>query len=181
MKRILIFVGSFVLVIAVFAFAALREGKTIPSFQTTLLDGRTIAVQTDKGKLSVRIKDQKGNQIVTPKALLLDFWATWCSPCQVTSRWLKELHQNYSKKGLLILAISVDEDGRASVEPFVKEEKTPYLVALDPKADVANRFKVEGLPTIFVVNEKGTIVRVFVGMPSGLKEIERALQSAGVR
>lgn len=82
---------------------------------------------------------------------------------------------------MLILAISIDEDGRASVVPFVKEEKTPYLVALDPRAEIANRFKVEGLPTIYVVNEKGVIVRVIEGLPSGLKELEVALQAAGVR
>lgn len=181
MKRTLILAIAVTLVATIFAFATLKEGKNIPSFQTTLLDGRKVVVQTDKGKLGVQIKDQKGNQSLTPKALVLDFWATWCPPCQVTSQWLKKLHQSYSKKGVLILAVSVDEDGRASVEPFVKEEKTPYFVALDPKADVVNRFKVESLPTIFIVNEKGTIVKVFIGMPSGLKELEHALQIAGVR
>lgn len=180
-KRILFWAGVAALLVTVFAFATtLKEGKPIPSFQTTLLDGRTVVVRTDNGKLSVHIKERKGNQTINPKALVLDFWATWCPPCQVTSQWLKKLHQTYSKKGVLILAISVDEDGRTSVEPFVKSEKTPYMVALDPKAQVAEKFKIEGLPTIFVVNEKGTIVKIFVGMPSGLKEIERALKEAGV-
>jgi len=164
-----------------FALAALREGKPIPPFQANLLDGKVAVVQVDKGKLSVQIKDKKGNQTLTPKALVLNFWATWCPPCQVTSKWLSRLHQKYQRRGVLILAIGIDEDGKASVLPFVKEEKTPYLVALDPKAEVANRFKVEGLPTIYVVNEKGVIVRVIEGMPSGLKELEAALQAAGVR
>jgi thiol-disulfide isomerase/thioredoxin len=179
--RALMAVGITLLLIITFALASLREGKPIPSFQANLLDGKVAVVQVDKGKLKVQIKDKKGNQTLTPKALVLDFWATWCTPCQVTSKWLSQLHRKYQNKGVLILAISVDEDGRASVVPFVKEEKTPYLVALDPRAEVANRFKVEGLPTIYVVNEKGVIVRVIEGLPSGLKELEAALQAAGVR
>ncbi|MCS3919551.1 TlpA disulfide reductase family protein [Fervidibacter sacchari] len=180
MTRALMVFGIASSLFIVFALAALREGKPIPSFQANLLDGKVAVVQVNKGKLSVQIKDKKGNQTLIPKALVLDFWATWCPPCQVTSKWLSQLHRKYQKKGVLILAISIDEDGRASVVPFVKEEKTPYLVALDPRSEVANRFKVEGLPTIYVVNEKGIIVRVIEGLPSGLKELEAALRAAGV-
>ncbi|MCS7192379.1 MAG: TlpA family protein disulfide reductase [Armatimonadetes bacterium] len=181
MRRILFFSGAFFLAATIFALAALKEGKTIPSFQTTLLDGRKVVVQNDKGKLSVQIKGSKVNQNLAFKVLVLKFWATWCRPCQITGQWLKKLHQTQNQKGVLILAVSIDEDGRASVEPFVKENKTPYLVALDPKAEVADQFKVEALPTIFVIDKKGTIVKVFVGMPSGLKELQEAFRSAGVR
>lgn len=180
-KGVLSILGISTLLVIVFAFGALREGKTIPSFQATLLDGKVAVVQVEKGKLSVQIRDRKGSEVFKPKVLILDFWATWCPPCQVTSKLLNQLHHKYQKKGLLILAVSVDEDGRASVAPFVKEEKTPYLVVLDPKAEIANRFKVEALPTLYFVNEKGVIIRTIEGMPSGLKEMERVLRSAGVR
>ncbi len=180
MVRILLAVGICTLLVIAVALATLKEGKPIPSFQVNLLDGKVAVVQLDKGKLKVQIKDKKGNQTLTPKALVLDFWATWCPPCQVTSKWLSQLHHKYHKKGVLILAISVDEDGRASVAPFVKEEKTPYLVALDPRSEIANRFKVEGLPTIYVVNGEGIIVRVIEGLPSGLKELEAHLRTAGI-
>lgn len=181
MKRVLFVLGISALFAIVFAFGALKEGKPIPSFQVTLLDGKVAVVRTENSKLSVQIKDRKGNKTLKPKVLVLDFWATWCPPCQVTSKWLSQLHHKYQKKGVLILAISVDEDGRASVAPFVKEEKTPYLVALDPKSEVANRFKIEGLPTLYFVNEKGVVVRVIEGMPGGPKELERILQTMGVR
>ncbi len=181
MKRVWLAVGISTLFVIVSAFGTLKEGKPIPSFQTTLLNGKVAMGRVDKETLSVQIKDRKGNKTLKPKVLVLDFWATWCPPCQVTSKWLSQLHHKYQKKGVLILAISIDEDGRASVAPFVKEEKTPYLVALDPKAEIANRFKIEGLPTLYFVNEKGVIVRVIEGMPGGLKELERALQAAGIR
>ncbi len=181
MKRVMFVLGVNALFAIVFAFGALKEGKSIPYFQVTLLDGKVAVVRAENGKLSVQVKDQKGNRTLTPKVLVLDFWATWCPPCQVASKWLSQLHHKYQKKGVLILAISVDEDGRTSVAPFVKEEKTPYLVALDPKAEVANRFKIEGLPTLYFVNEKGIIVRVIEGAPGGPKELERILQTMGVR
>lgn len=181
MKRALFVAGIITSLVIVLAFGTLREGKPIPSFQARLLDGKVAVVQVNEGKLSVQIKDSKSSKTLKPKVLVLDFWATWCPPCQVTSKWLNQLHEKYHKKGVLILGVSIDEDGRASVAPFVKEEKTPYLIALDPKAEIANRFKVEGLPTLFFVNEKGNIVRVIVGMPSGLSELERVLRTAGVR
>lgn len=181
MARFFLVTGVTVLVLSAFAFAVLKEGKPVPSFQANLLDGRAVVVQVNKGKLSVQLRGGKANKTLKPKVLVLDFWATWCPPCQFTSKWLAQLHQKYHKEGLLILAISVDEDGRASVVPFVRREKTPYLVALDPRAEVANRFKVEGLPTIYVVNEKGVIVRVFVGMPNDRSELEKAIRSAGIR
>ncbi len=161
-------------------FAALREGKPIPSFQTTLLDGKTVVVRVVGERVSVQFKEGRNNRTLKPKVFLLDFWATWCPQCQVISKWLSQLHQKYHKKGLFILAISVDEDGRESVVPFVRQAKVPYTVALDPRAEVANRFKVEGLPTIYVVNEKGVIVRIFEGRPDSLSELERTLKAAGL-
>jgi thiol-disulfide isomerase/thioredoxin len=180
-KRVLFVLILSTLVATVSVFGTLKEGKPIPSFQANMLDGKVAVVRIENGKLSVHLKEQKGNRTLKPKVLVLDFWATWCPPCQVTSKWLSQLHHKYHKKGVLILSVSVDEDGRASVAPFVKEEKTPYLVALDPKGEIANRFKVEGLPTLYFVNEKGVIVRVIEGLPSGLKELEDTLRRAGLR
>lgn len=181
MARVLSFAGITALLVAAVASATLREGKPIPPFQVSLLDGKVAVVRVERGKLNLQLKDKKGATKLTPKALVLDFWATWCPPCQVSSKWLSQLHQKYRKKGVIILAISIDEDGRVSVAPFVKEEKTPYLVALDPRAEIANRFKVEGLPTIYVINEKGIVTWVIEGLPSGLRELELALQRAGIR
>ncbi len=180
MLRSALLVTSAMLFVFVVVASAVREGKTIPSFQTTSLDGKAVTVRVVNGKVTVSIKEGNRNQTLTPKVLLLDFWATWCPPCQVTSKWLADLHRKYQKKGLLILAISVDEDGRASVKPFVEATKVPYFVALDPKAVVANRFRVEGLPTLFIVNEKGVIVRVYEGLPDSPSELERSFRAAGL-
>lgn len=167
------------------AWAVLKEGKPIPSFQTALIDGRTISVTIEKDNLVVRMKGAKGNETVRPKVLILDFWATWCVPCHIASKQLAQIHQRYRRKGVVVLGISIDEDGRTSVVPFLKEHKTPYLIALDPKANVANRFQIEGLPTIYVINSKGTIVSVMEGVPENpdklTRSLEQSIRKAGVR
>lgn len=167
------------------AWAVLKEGKPIPSFQAALVDGKTILVTIEKGTLVVRMKGARGNETVRPKVLILDFWATWCAPCHIASQQLAQIYRRYQRKGVVILGISIDEDGRTSVVPFLRKNKTPYLIALDPKADVANRFQIEGLPTIYVVNSKGTIVSVMEGIPedpnSLTRSLEQAIRKVGVR
>jgi peroxiredoxin len=179
--------GLFILALGLVGsvWAVLKEGKPIPPFETTLVDGKAISVAIEKGALVLRMKGAKGNEIVRPKALILDFWATWCFPCHIASKQLAQIHQRYRQKGVVVLGISTDEDGRTSVLPFLKEHKTPYLIALDPKATVANRFRVEALPTIYVVNGKGVVIAAMEGVTDDPRElgraIERALKKAGVR
>ncbi len=167
------------------AWAVLKKGKPIPSFQAALVDGKTILVTIEKGTLVVRMKGAKGSETVRPKVLILDFWATWCAPCHIVSQQLAQIYRRYQRKGVVVLGISIDEDGRTSVVPFLKKNKTPYLIALDPKASVANRFQIEGLPTIYVVNSKGTIVSVMEGIPedpnSLTRSLEQAIRKVGVR
>ncbi len=181
MFRYIIGLMAAILLMSVTALAILREGKPIPNFRTTLLDGKTAEVRVEKGKLLVQIKGTKGNETLKPKALILDFWATWCGPCHLVGEWLNRLHQRYHKKGLMVLGISIDEDGRASVVPFVQEAKTPYLIALDPKAQVASRFKVEALPAIYIVNNKGVIAAAFEGLPDNQAQLERVVHRLGIR
>jgi peroxiredoxin len=145
--------GLFILALGLVGsvWAVLKEGKPIPPFETTLVDGKAISVAIEKG----------------------------------ASKQLAQIHQRYRQKGVVVLGISTDEDGRTSVLPFLKEHKTPYLIALDPKATVANRFRVEALPTIYVVNGKGVIIAAIEGVTDDPRElgraIERALKKAGVR
>lgn len=163
--------------------ATLPEKKLIPTFQTTLLDGRKVTVKVNKeGQLVVIVTGGgKKTRTYKPRALLLDFWATWCPPCRQLGKWLKALHKRYAKKGLFILGISVDEQGKRVVAKYVKDKKVPYWVALDPKAKVAATiFKVELLPTLYVINRKGIIVKVFEGLPDGEKALLASLKGCGI-
>src|ERR1051326_250236 len=89
-----------------FALAIKKEGvrKNAPDFELIDQNGKT-----------VHLSDYKG------KVVLIDFWATWCVPCKAEIPWLIELHKKYGPEGLVLLGISMDEDGWSVVNPFVEK------------------------------------------------------------
>ncbi len=56
------------------------------------------------------------------KVVLVNFWATWCQPCRVEIPWLIEFNQRYGPKGLVILGVAMDDEGKKVVEPFVNNQ-----------------------------------------------------------
>jgi thiol-disulfide isomerase/thioredoxin len=114
-------------------------------------------------------------------AYLLEFWATWWTPCQEAMAHLNRLHHQYKDKGLVVIGQNVKEAGATNVEPFVKRmgKLVSYRVALDGGA--TNRFSGKmlenwlyaaeaGIPTAFIIDKKGKIS--FIGHPD---EIDDAL------
>ena len=71
------------------------------------------------------------------KVVFLNFWATWCKPCEEEMPGMERLYQKYKDKGLVVLAISEDADGAGAVAPFVKKHGLTFPVGLDPKMSVA--------------------------------------------
>jgi AhpC/TSA family len=70
------------------------------------LDGSTVSLNQYKGKV-----------------VLVNFWATWCEPCKAEIPWLIEFNHKYGPKGLVILGIAMDDDGKKVVEPWVKTKR----------------------------------------------------------
>src|SRR5260370_38095790 len=75
----------------------------------------------------VKFKDLDGNDVTLAKykgsVVLVDFWATWCEPCYVEIPWLIEMQQKYAAKGFTVLGVSMDEDGKGAVVPFLAKER----------------------------------------------------------
>ncbi len=138
-----------------------RDHKSAPNFALEDVSGKT-----------VRLSDSQG------RVRLVDFWATWCAPCREAIPDFKDLHAKYAEKGLTILAISMDDEPRKILPPFVEQWKIPYtnLIGSD---EVAESFGgVFGLPTTFLVDRDGSIVDRWVGgVPKEVfeKEIRKAL------
>lgn len=145
----------------------LREGsdasamvnKKAAAFSLPTLDGRTISLAEYKGK----------------KKVVLSYWASWCGPCRMELPILAEFYKKYHKdsSSFEFLAISID-DSRSDAEAFAESAKLPFPVLLDPDSKVADTYSVEAIPSLFVINENGTIIYGNTGMDQGL-EIELAL------
>ena len=135
-------------------------GSLAPDFTLTTLAGK-----------KVKLSDYRG------KAVLLNFWATWCGPCKVEIPWFMELEKQYGPQGLVVLGVAMDDDGKPAVQKFAQEMKIDYTVVLG-NDDVADEYGgVEGLPTTFYVDRSGHIVKKVAGLVSH-SEIEDGIKAA---
>ena len=122
--------------------------KPVPQFTLSSLNGKTVAM-----------KD------LSNKVVVIDFWATWCGPCREEIPHLNKLYSDYKGQGLEIVGISMD-DGPDVVKEFAREMRMEYPVVMGNE-ELAEQFGgILGLPTTFIVDRKGNIVKKFVGLPS---------------
>ena len=97
------------------------------------------------------------------KTLLITFFATWCPPCRQEIPTLIKLQEEYADKDFSVVALSVDERGPKVVRKLIESEKINYPVLMATRA-VANSFGgISGIPTTFLVNKKGNVVKKYPG------------------
>ena len=137
------------------------QGKTAPDFVLTSIDGKP-----------VKLSDFKG------KAVVLNFWATWCAPCKIEIPWFEDLQKQYGPQGLEIVGVNMDDNPTIdSIGKFAREQKINYTVLLGTE-QVADLYGgAEALPTTFYIGRDGKIVARAFGLISH-KEIEQNIQSA---
>jgi thiol-disulfide isomerase/thioredoxin len=108
--------------------------------------------------------------------VILDFWATWCGPCREEIPDFVRLQDKYRAQGLEIVGLSLDDDGEKAVRPFAEKHGVNYTMLLAAGTNTADRFGgVIGIPTTFVLDRQGRIVKKFIGM-MGPKTFEEAIQ-----
>jgi len=137
------------------------KGKPAPNFTLQDLSGKKVSLADFKGK-----------------ALLINFWATWCGPCKVETPWLVELRNQYAAKGFEVLGISAEGDDlqpgdkegwakdKAAIAKFVKEEKMPYPVLINGDSISKPYGGIDAMPTSFYVDRSGNVVNVQLGLTS---------------
>jgi thiol-disulfide isomerase/thioredoxin len=117
-----------------------------PDFSLTTLEGETLVLSDLEGQV-----------------VLLDFWATWCPPCREEIPGFIALQEKYGDRGLIIVGVSVDKDGRETVAAFVEDNKINYPIAMsDGKVEEAYG-PITGIPTTFLIEQGGRIVGKYVG------------------
>ncbi len=121
-------------------------GESAPAFVVRSLDGKTL-----------RLSDFKG------RAVVLDFWATWCAPCRAEIPTFKEWAKTLGPKGLTLVTIAMDDEGKPVVAPFVRENGIDYTVLLG-KPETPDAFGgVVGFPTKFLLDRDGKVVKTWTG------------------
>jgi cytochrome c biogenesis protein CcmG/thiol:disulfide interchange protein DsbE len=134
------------------------KGVEAPDFELKALDGKT-----------VKLSDLRG------KAVLLNFWATWCGPCKVEMPWLVDLQKKYGEQGLQIVGIAMEDDP-APVEEFTKNIGVNYTILMGKNA-VGDAYSVLGLPTTYYIDRSGKILDRHIGLVS-LSEIEEHIKTS---
>lgn len=96
------------------------------------------------------LKDLQG------KVVLVDFWASWCSPCLSSFPWMDELQKRHGQQGLVVVAVNLDQD-RALAETFLKKTAPQFRIEYDAQGRLAKQFGVQAMPTSFLIDRRGTI------------------------
>jgi len=98
------------------------------------------------------------------KIVILNFWATWCTPCTLEMPTLQALWMRYRERGLTVAAVSVDRGApRDLIAPYVRSLKLTFPILLDPEAKTAGAWRVSALPATFVIKPGGEVVGFAMG------------------
>ena len=106
----------------------------------------------------------------TGKILLLDFWASWCSPCKEALPYYETLQKRFAKVGLQVIAVSVDDDKKSALE-FLKDHNYQLSFFWDKDKNVAKSLGVKVLPTTLLIDSEGKILHRERGFFDSSKEV----------
>ncbi|MFQ6101674.1 MAG: peroxiredoxin family protein [Anaerolineae bacterium] len=104
----------------------------------------------------LRLSDLKG------QVVLVNFWATWCPNCRRELPALNTVYQELKNQGLVVVAVDIQES-LSHVAAFVEEHQLSFPIVLDSDGSVAQQYRVQGVPTSFVVDREGVIQETHVG------------------
>jgi cytochrome c biogenesis protein CcmG/thiol:disulfide interchange protein DsbE len=183
MKKGLFIAAGVVALLAVMVWANHKWPAPGTSTASTSAPGKP----TDAPTVTIKGLDDKDVTLQQYKGevVLVNFWATWCEPCKVEIPWMIEFQQKYSPRGFTILGVSMDEDGKKAIQPFLDKERfdvggqqvaMSYPILLGSDA-IAEKFGgILGLPTSMLFTRDGKKVRTIVGLVNH-DDISKAIES----
>jgi thiol-disulfide isomerase/thioredoxin len=208
MRRNTLVLGATLLILAIFAWAGWANWEYRRQVAERLLAGagqgelvpapggdstQTVSPLNGTPAPEFELKDLAGNKISLEsyrgKAVLINFWATWCGPCRLETPWIVELRQKYAAQGFEVLGVDTEGDdldkndkagwakATAAAGKFVAEEKIPYPVLLDGDSISHDYGGLDNLPTSYFVDRKGVVVAAQVGLTSE-SDIESKIEKA---
>jgi peroxiredoxin len=136
------------------------QSTVAPDFSLESLDGKTMHLSDFRGK-----------------AVLLNFWATWCGPCKIEMPWFVDLQKQYGSQGLQIVGVAMDDASKEDIGKFAKDMGVNYPILIG-KESVGDEYGgVPALPETFLIGRDGKIVDKIIGL-KGKADIEEAIKKA---
>jgi peroxiredoxin len=136
------------------------QGQPAPDFSLTEVDGKT-----------VKLSDFHG------KAVLLNFWATWCEPCKIEMPWFVDLQKKYGPQGLQVIGVAMDDASPKEIGEFAQKMSVNYPVLVGKDAVGDQYGGIPYLPSTFYISRDGKVVDRVYGLVSR-SEIENNIQKA---
>src|SRR6266849_8307509 len=144
----------------VIAAPRITHATVAPDFSLESLDGK-----------NMRLSDLRG------KAVLLNFWATWCAPCKIEMPWFVELQNQYGREGLQVVGVAMDDASKEDIAKFAKDMGVNYPILIG-KESVGDQYGgIPALPESFFIGRDGKMVDKIIGL-KGKSEIEDAIKKA---
>lgn len=171
------------LVVAVMIFAGVRSARG-PKVNPMLTNAQPLTVGNVKGKDAPDfvLQDLQGKQVKLSdfrgKAVLLNFWATWCGPCKVEMPWFVELQKQYGPQGLEIVGVALDDSGKDTIQKFAKDMGVNYTI-LQGQDAVGDAYGAIGLPTSYFIDRTGKIIDSASGLVSRSEIEDNVKKSLG--
>ncbi len=141
----------------------ISAGLPAPAFTLPDLDGASVALESRRGQV-----------------VLVNFWATWCKPCEDEMPAMERLYQALRDRGFELLAVSVD-DSDEPVRPFRDRLELTFPILMDPDRTVAGVYQSQRFPESYLIGRDGMIVERYIGprewdAPAYVARIERLLE-----
>ncbi|CAH0182096.1 Thiol-disulfide oxidoreductase ResA [Peribacillus sp. Bi96] len=124
---------------------SLRKGSDAPNFVLTDMEGK-----------AHKLSDYKG------KGVFLNFWGTYCKPCEYEMPYMQNQYKNFKDQGVEILAVNVGESNYA-VNNFITKHDLTFPVMIDKGREVENAYRVDILPVTFLVDKEGKVIDIITG------------------
>lgn len=116
---------------------------------------------------SFHLKDVSGNKVVLAdyqgKAVVLNFFATWCPPCRTEIPGFVKIYDRYREKGLEIIGISLDNDAEKVLPEFITEHSINYSVAIGTRDVIEQYGGIQSIPTTIFIDRNGDITNIHMG------------------
>jgi thiol-disulfide isomerase/thioredoxin len=123
-----------------------KERTPAPGFTLPSADNTTITLSRYKGRV-----------------VLLDFWATWCTGCKVEIPWYEEFQKKYARRGLVLIGAAMDDEGWATVKPYLSEHPINYPIVIG-NPSLVKPYKVDNMPVTLLIDRKGNVADWHIGM-----------------